>query len=88
MHYNDKVVNVPAVTQMLIPAVHPVQKTVEVPQMSVVERPYALPQAVNQELFWQVPVPLMQTVVCDCAGGPASSSSAKWWSDESNVNQS
>ena len=72
VHYNDKVVNVPAVTQILVPVVELVQRTVEVPQMPIAERPYAVPQAVTQEC----PRASDARGLCACAGGPASSSSA------------
>ena len=61
VQYNDQMVNVPVEMRKIVPTIHAVEKTVEVPQSSVVERPYAVPQVVRQ-VVRQVPVPQVQYV--------------------------
>ena len=53
--YNDKMVNVPVEMPKIVPTIHAVEKTVEVPQPSVVERLYAVPQVVTRRLSGRFP---------------------------------
>ena len=62
VQFNDKMVNVSVEMWKIIPTIHAVEKTMEVPQSSFVERPDALPQVATKQVVKQVNVPHFQNV--------------------------